>query len=132
MVASRTAAGIARKLGNLCEDNNSITSALSLHPLILAKVLYLGIDNQTLRLFTSGGGLVPLPEEDAMQQAQQERQRADQEQQRAEQERQRADQERQARLDAVSRLRSFGLTLEQIAEALSLSEMEVRSVIEQD
>jgi hypothetical protein len=42
MVASRTAAGIARKLGNLCEDNNSITSALSLHPLILAKVLIEG------------------------------------------------------------------------------------------
>lgn len=93
--------------------------------------LYLGIDQRMLRLFTSGRGLVPLPEEDAMQQAEQERQRAEQERQRAEQERQRAEQERQARLDAVSRLRSLGLTVEQIVEALSLSEGEVRSVIEQ-
>ncbi|NDJ15745.1 Uma2 family endonuclease [Myxacorys almedinensis] len=42
----------------------------------------------------------------------------------------RADQERQARLDAVGRLRSLNLTPVQIAEALSLSEEEVRSALE--
>ncbi|MGB8701195.1 MAG: Uma2 family endonuclease [Thermosynechococcaceae cyanobacterium] len=57
--------------------------------------LYFGIEDRQLRLFTAGGTLVPLPEEDALEQAKQERQRADQEQQRAEQERQRAEQERQ-------------------------------------
>ncbi|MCC5647992.1 hypothetical protein LC607_34845, partial [Nostoc sp. CHAB 5824] len=30
---------IAPQLGNLCEDNNSITSSLRIHTLILAKVL---------------------------------------------------------------------------------------------
>jgi Uma2 family endonuclease len=93
--------------------------------------LYIGINDRKLRLFTAGGTLMPLPEEDAMEQAEQERQRAEQEKQRAEQERQRAEQERQARLDAVSRLQALGLTVEQIAEALSLSELEVRSVVEQ-
>lgn len=48
----------------------------------------------------------------------------------AEVERQRAEAERQARLGAVSRLRSFGLSIEQIAEALSLSVTEVRSLLE--
>ncbi|MCM1982898.1 Uma2 family endonuclease [Lyngbya confervoides] len=46
----------------------------------------------------------------------------------AEQERQRAEQERQARLAAVANLRSLGLSDEQIAAALSLSEAEMRSV----
>lgn len=50
-----------------------------------------------------------------------------QERQRAEQEQQRAEQERQARLDAASRLLSMGLSVEQVAEALSLSIEEVRS-----
>jgi Uma2 family endonuclease len=92
--------------------------------------LYWGIDNRKLRLFTLAGGLVPLPEEDAMQQAEQERLRAEQERLRAEQERLRAEQERQARLDAVSRLRSLGLTAEQIAEALDLSDVEVQLALE--
>ncbi|MBW4467190.1 MAG: Uma2 family endonuclease [Pegethrix bostrychoides GSE-TBD4-15B] len=47
--------------------------------------LFLGIHDQKLRLFTPGGSLVPLPEEDAMQRAEQEKQRADQEKQRREQ-----------------------------------------------
>jgi hypothetical protein len=59
------------------------------------------------------------------QRADLERQRAEAERQRAEQERQRAEQERQARLDAVGRLRSLGLTPKQIAEALSLPVEEV-------
>jgi restriction endonuclease Mrr len=76
--------------------------------------LYLGIDNQKLRLFTTGRVLVPLPEEDAIQQAQQERQRAEQERQRAEQERQRAEQaeqellqEREQREQLLTKLRSL-------------------------
>ncbi|MEB3294925.1 MAG: Uma2 family endonuclease [Synechococcales bacterium] len=52
------------------------------------------------------------------------------ERQRADQEQQRADQERQARLNAVVRLGSLNLTSAQIAEALSLSEEEVRSLLE--
>jgi Uma2 family endonuclease len=40
--------------------------------------LYLGIHEQQLRLFTPVGSLVPLPEEDAMQQLEQEKQRAEQ------------------------------------------------------
>jgi Uma2 family endonuclease len=51
---------------------------------------------------------------------------------RAEQERQRAEQERQARLDAVVRLQSIGLTATQIAEALSLSEAEVQAMLTQE
>jgi Uma2 family endonuclease len=94
--------------------------------------LYWGIDDdRKLRLFTSSGALAPLPEEAALQQVEQERQRAEQERQRAEQERQRAEQEHQARLDAVSRLRSLGLTVEQIVEALNLSDVEVKSVLDQ-
>ncbi len=48
-----------------------------------------------LRFYDPQGNLVPLPEELAQAQAEQERQRADQEQQRAEQEQQRAEQEQQ-------------------------------------
>jgi len=86
--------------------------------------------------------------------AEQERQRAEQERQRAEQERQRAEQERQraesaeqafaaaeearlaetqarqqaelARRDAIPRLLAMGLTVEQVASALSLTVQEVR------
>ncbi|BAU13095.1 hypothetical protein LEP3755_36320 [Leptolyngbya sp. NIES-3755] len=61
------------------------------------------------------------------QRAEQERQRAEQEQERAEQERQRAEQERQTRLNAASSLLSMGLSVEQVAEALSLSIDEVQS-----
>jgi Uma2 family endonuclease len=56
---------------------------------------FLGIHAKQLRLFTAGGTLCPLPEEDAIEQAEQERQRAEQAHHRAEQERQRAEQERQ-------------------------------------
>ena len=47
--------------------------------------------------------------------------RFQEERQRAQEERQRAQEERQARLDAIPRLRSLGLTDAQISEALSLS-----------
>lgn len=66
--------------------------------------------------------------EQERQRAEQEQQRAEQERQRAEQERQRAEQERQARLNAVSSLLRMGLGVEQVAEALSLSIEEVRSL----
>ena len=49
--------------------------------------LYLGIDREKLRFFTSDGNLVLLPEEEMDQQLGLERQRAEQERQRAEQER---------------------------------------------
>ncbi len=51
-----------------------------------------------------------------------------QERQRANQEHQRANQERQSRLNAVSSLLGMGLSAEQVAEALSLSVEEVRSI----
>ncbi len=53
--------------------------------------------------------------------------RAEQEHQRAEQEYQRAEQERQARLDAIARLQTLGLSIPQIAETLGFTEAEVRS-----
>jgi len=78
--------------------------------------LYLGIHERKLRFFTSDGQLVPLPEQTAQQQAEQERQRAEQERQRAEQERQRAEQaetaleqERQRAEQLAQRLRELGL-----------------------
>ena len=46
--------------------------------------LYLGIHQRQLRFFTAEGDLVPLPEEELGQQAEQEHQRAEQERQRAE------------------------------------------------
>ena len=49
----------------------------------------------------------------------------------AAQERQQTEQERQARLDAVSRLQLLGLTVTQIAEALSMPEAEVQSILQQ-
>jgi Uma2 family endonuclease len=91
--------------------------------------------NQTLpwlRWWDRAGNLLPTGEERAAQEKQradQEQQRAEQEKQRADQEQQRAEQERQARLDAVSRLRSLNLSIEQIADALSLPESEVRSLL---
>jgi Uma2 family endonuclease len=69
--------------------------------------LYLGIDDRTLRLFTTGGALVSLPEEDAIQQAAQERQRADQEQQRADQAEQTLQEEREQREDLLAKLKSL-------------------------
>lgn len=54
--------------------------------------------------------------------------KSDQERQRADQEQQRADQERQARTAAISRLLDMGLSVEQIADALSLSMTEVNQI----
>ncbi|MEQ9668886.1 Uma2 family endonuclease [Coleofasciculus sp. G2-EDA-02] len=62
------------------------------------------------------------------QRAEQERQRAEQEQQRAEQERQRAEQAEQAQREAIPKLLAMGLSVEQIAEALSLPVDTVRVV----
>ncbi len=69
--------------------------------------LYLGIDDQKLRLFTTSGALVPLPEEDAIQQAEQERHRAEQERHRAEQAEQTLQQEREQRKQLLIKLRSL-------------------------
>jgi Uma2 family endonuclease len=67
--------------------------------------------------------------EEVAQQAEQEHQRAEQERQRAEQEHQRAEQSEQARLEAVSRLVSLGLSAEQVAEALALPIAQVQTAI---
>lgn len=80
--------------------------------------LYLGIYDQKLRLFTPNGDLVPLPEEDAIQQAQQERERAEQERERAEQERERAEQERQRRERLEAFLRSQGFDPDHLPDEL--------------
>lgn len=69
--------------------------------------LYLGIHATKLRLFSAGGTLLPLPEEDAFEQAEQERQRAEQERQRAEQAEQQLQQEREARSQLLEKLRSL-------------------------
>jgi Uma2 family endonuclease len=69
------------------------------------------IDRETgvwLRFYDPSGNLIPLPEEVAAQNAEQERQRAEQERQRAEQERQRAEQERQRAERLAARLRELG------------------------
>jgi predicted transposase YdaD len=71
---------------------------------------------------------VLLPEEAEQQRADAERQRANVEQQRADAERQRADAERQARLNAVSQLLQMGLSVEQVAQTLSLSVEEVQQM----
>ena len=63
--------------------------------------------------------------EQAQQQAEQAQQQAEQAQQQAEQAQQQAE---QARRSAVSRLRTLGLTTEQIAAALDLSEDEVEAL----
>jgi Uma2 family endonuclease len=55
-------------------------------------------------------------------------QRLEQERQKSEQERQRAEQIDQAIRDAVPRLLGFGLSIEQIAEALTLSVEEVQAI----
>ena len=69
-----------------------------------------------LRFYDADGNLVLLPEEA-------QKQRADSEQQRA-------DSERQARLNAIPQLREMGLSIEQIAQALSLSVEEVEEAVE--
>jgi Uma2 family endonuclease len=62
------------------------------------------------------------------QRLEQERQRVEQERQRAEQERQRAEQAEQARRNAVPQLLQMGLSVEQVAQALSLSMEEVQAM----
>lgn len=57
-----------------------------------------------------------------------EKQRADAEQQRANAEQQRADTERQARLNAVPQLLQTGMSIEQVAQILSLTVQEVESL----
>lgn len=71
--------------------------------------LYLGIHERKLWFFTPEGQLVPLPEQAAQQQAEQERQRAEQERQRAEQAEAALEQERQCAEQLTQRLRALGL-----------------------
>ncbi|NMG10781.1 Uma2 family endonuclease [Brasilonema sp. UFV-L1] len=78
-------------------------------------------DTAWLRFYDEAGNVVLLPEE-----AQQ--QRANQEQQRADAQQQQANQERQARLNAVPQLLEMGLSVEQIAQALSLTVVEVEEM----
>jgi Uma2 family endonuclease len=61
---------------------------------------FLGVHDSKLRLFSAGGTLLPLPEEDAIQQAEQERQRADLAEQQLQQ-------EREARSQLLEKLRSL-------------------------
>ena len=96
---------------------------------------YEGTTGLWLRWYDAAGNWVPTP----FEQAEQERSRAEQERSRAEQERLRAEeaeqrattaeqqatQERQARRAAIPRMKSLGLSSEQIAEALGLSVEEV-------
>ena len=84
----------------------------------------LGMTTYWLRWWDDAGNLLLWEAE----KSDQEQQRADQEQQRADQEQQRADQERQARTTAIPRLLAMGLTVEQVAETLSLSVAEVNQV----
>lgn len=77
--------------------------------------------------------------EQAQQQAEQERQRAEQAQRQAEQERQQAEQERQraeqaeqALSNAVARLLTAGLSLEQVAETLGLPVANLQTLLDRD
>jgi Uma2 family endonuclease len=94
---------------------------------------YGSYQNQTqqwLRWWDAQGNLLLIGDERAeleRQRSEQERQRAEQERQRAEQERQRAESEQQARRDAIPRLLTMGLSVEQVAEALGLPVEEVRA-----
>ncbi|HAG82987.1 MAG TPA: hypothetical protein DCL61_17960 [Cyanobacteria bacterium UBA12227] len=67
---------------------------------------------------------------EVIQQRDLERQQAEQERQQAEQERQRAEKVEQAQRDAIPKLLVMGLSVEQIAEALSLSVEIVRTMAE--
>jgi Uma2 family endonuclease len=80
--------------------------------------LYLGVYKGQLRYFTSEGELVPTPEEYAK--------KVDQKAQLAQK---KVRELEQAQLGAISRLNQLGLTLEQIADALSLSVEQVREVL---
>ncbi|MGF1601876.1 MAG: Uma2 family endonuclease [Thermosynechococcaceae cyanobacterium] len=79
--------------------------------------LYLGIHAEQLRLFTAEGQLIPLPEEQAEQQAQQAQQRAEQAQKQTEKAQQRAEQaeQQQERLEAF--LRSQGIDPNHLPDA---------------
>lgn len=68
---------------------------------------YLGIVDRILRLFTSSGQLLPLPEEAAQQQAEQAQQQAEQAQQRAEQAEQALQQEREQRQQLLAKLQAL-------------------------
>ncbi|BDA75773.1 hypothetical protein CAL7716_099390 [Calothrix sp. PCC 7716] len=72
-----------------------------------------------LRFYDEAGNLVLLPEEA-------EKQRADAERQGAYAERQGADAARQVRLNAVSQLLQMGMSIEQVAQILSLTVEEVQ------
>ena len=90
---------------------------------------YLNQTQQWLRWWDEQGNLLLIGDERAeleRARAEQEKQRAEQEKQRAEQERQRAENVEQAQRDAIPRLLAMGLTVEQVAEALSLSVEAVR------
>ncbi|MBW4506838.1 MAG: Uma2 family endonuclease [Scytonematopsis contorta HA4267-MV1] len=99
------------------------------------------LTSTTLEIYRPDGRkfLTPVELEEQRQQAEKladaERQRADTQQQRADAERQRADAqqqradaERQARLDGVPKLLSMGLSVEQVAQALSLTTQEVEEI----
>ncbi|NER99804.1 MAG: hypothetical protein F6J86_39360 [Symploca sp. SIO1B1] len=82
------------------------------------------------RFETTGGSLeVYRPDGQRMETYVETSKRAEQESQRAEQESQRAEQEAQARHDAIPRLLELGLSVEQVAAALSLSVEEVNQVL---
>ena len=99
-----------------------------IEPLAVELGLWQGsYQNQTqlwLRWWDEQGNLLLIGDE----RAELERSRAEQEQQRAEQERQRAESADQARRDAIPRLLAMGLSVEQVAEALSLSVEDVRQM----
>jgi Uma2 family endonuclease len=71
--------------------------------------LYLGIHDRQLRFLSTEGQLVPLPEQAAQYQAEQERQRAEQERQRAEQAEAALAQEQQSTERLAQRLRALGI-----------------------
>jgi hypothetical protein len=79
---------------------------------------FLGIHDKQLRLFTAGGTLCPLPEEDAIEQAEQARQRAEQERHRAEQEHHRAEQARYRAEQAEQQLQQEREERSQLLEKL--------------
>lgn len=68
---------------------------------------YLGIADRVLRLFTNSGQLLPLPEQEAQQRAEQAQQRAEQAQERAEQAEQALQQEREQRQQLLVKLQTL-------------------------
>jgi Uma2 family endonuclease len=85
-----------------------------------------------LRWWDKSGNLLLIGSERAeleSQRAEQEHQRAEQERQRAEQEQERAETLEKAQQDAIPRLLGLGLSIEQVASALSLSIEQVKEAI---